>query len=118
MLIIDMPMPKARQIGIDDYVDVRIFPDGSASLSLSTADNPYYRILNVEELVTCGECKYWEAFKNGVNGWCNMHGCGSDSYYYCAGGEREDLHELTRTYTGVQQGERKDGEHEKDTTND
>ena len=40
------------------------------------------------ELVRCGECEHWEAFKNGVNGWCNRHGVPQGSFWFCADGER------------------------------
>ena len=39
-------------------------------------------------VVRCGECKHHEVFKNGVNGWCNGHGCPTDVTYFCADGER------------------------------
>lgn len=39
-------------------------------------------------VVRCGECKHHEVFKNGVNGWCNGHGCPADVTYFCADGER------------------------------
>ena len=42
------------------------------------------------ELIRCGECKHHEVFKNGVNGWCNGHGCPADVTYFCADGERKD----------------------------
>lgn len=42
------------------------------------------------ELVRCGECKYWEAFKNGVNGWCNRHGVPQCSFWFCADGKRKE----------------------------
>ncbi len=39
-------------------------------------------------VVRCRECKHHEVFKNGVNGWCNGHGCPTDVTYFCADGER------------------------------
>lgn len=41
-------------------------------------------------VVRCGECEYHEVFKDGVNGWCNGHGCPTDVTYFCADGERKD----------------------------
>lgn len=38
--------------------------------------------------VRCKDCKHHEVFKNGVNGWCNGHGCPTDVTYFCADGER------------------------------
>lgn len=42
------------------------------------------------ELARCGECKHWEAFKNGVNGWCNRHDVPQSSFWFCADGERKE----------------------------
>lgn len=39
-------------------------------------------------VVRCKDCKHHEVFKNGVNGWCNGHGCPADVTYFCADGER------------------------------
>jgi hypothetical protein len=41
-------------------------------------------------VVMCRDCKHHEVFKNGVNGWCNGHGCPTDVTYFCADGERKD----------------------------
>ena len=40
------------------------------------------------QVVRCGECKYHEVCKNGVNGWCNEHERPTDVTYFCADGER------------------------------
>ena len=78
------------------------------------------------EIVRCGECKHWEAFKNGVNGWCNRHGVPQGSFWFCADGERKDggtehgntysLGKIEMPKDAIEQiikdGERKDGEHE------
>ena len=42
-------------------------------------------------VVRCKDCKHHEVFKNGVNGWCNGHGCPTDVTYFCADGERRTL---------------------------
>ena len=44
-----------------------------------------------KEIVRCRECKHHEVFKNGVNGWCNGHGCPADVTYFCADGERKTM---------------------------
>lgn len=40
------------------------------------------------QVVRCKDCKHHEVFKNGVNGWCNGHGCPADVTYFCADAER------------------------------
>lgn len=84
MLIVDKPMPKNCY---DCTLDC-CWVEGTIP-----AEYAEKRKLNCPikgELVRCGECKHWEAFKNGVNGWCNGHGCPADVTYFCADGERKD----------------------------
>lgn len=45
---------------------------------------------DVIKVCRCGDCKHHEVFKNGVNGWCNEHGCPTDVTYFCADGERRN----------------------------
>ena len=66
-----------NKYGVLHDVDIRAFIDEQPTI-------------DAVPVVRCGECKHWEVFKSGVNGWCKFHGCGSDSCYYCADGERKE----------------------------
>ena len=100
MLIVDMPMPR------DCY---------SCDLGHVFDEKPYCRRLMKRvprkgrhencpikgELVRCGECYYKEEKRimDEDKLWCRKHHMYVTADWFCADGERKDLHELARTYT-------------------
>ena len=113
MLIVDIPMPM--NCGECPFVTPYsrcVFLGNYAIDENRRAENCPIK----GELVTCGECRYplkKETPVGTVKYDCVLHNGWYDADHYCGHGERHgernDLHELARTYTRASG---KDGEHE------
>ena len=83
----------SRYIKVEDAIEAAISGcaswDGGYFPSMDEPIKEEFEAVNDKciDLVRCGECKHHEVFKNGVNGWCNGHGCPADINYFCADGE-------------------------------
>ena len=78
-----------KYINRDDAMRIVLRQTGQAAVA-AIQDLP---AIDAVPVVRCRECKHLEAFKNGVNGWCNQHGVPQSSFWYCADGERGEWEE-------------------------
>lgn len=45
---------------------------------------------DVEEVVHCRDCKWWEKYKDSLQGRCSLHSISPTGSWYCANGVKEN----------------------------